>query len=155
MSPNTMIFVGIFIVAVVFFSWSCYRRFRLVALGQAENRFNAIGKRIWNVLLYPLGQRCVITQSYRFGINHAILFWSFLVLLIANAEFLLHGLFPDYISLSKLPNGAYYTLAFIFDLVSLLALLAICAAIIRRLAFPPRYIAVSYTHLTLPTILLV
>ncbi len=139
MSANTVAFVIVFVAAVIFFGWSCYQRFRLVTLGRAENRFNAIGKRIWNTLLYTIGQRCAIDRGYRFGINHAILFWSFLLLLIANAEFLLHGLAPDHFSLAKLPNGAHYTLALIFDLASILALMAVCAAVIRRLAFPPKY----------------
>jgi len=138
-SADTVAFIIVFVAAVILFGWSCYQRFRLVTLGQAENRFNAIGRRIWNTLLYTVSQRCAIERGYRFGINHAVLFWTFMLLLIANAEFLLHGLAPDHISISRLPNGAYFTLAFIFDLASILAFLAVCAAVIRRLAFPPKY----------------
>ncbi len=138
MSPNIALFAVIFVAALAFFIWSSYRRFSLIALGKAENRFNSIGQRIWNMLFYAFGQRRVISR--RFGVNHFVLFWCFMILLIANTEFLLHGLFPDYISLSRLPDGGYYTLAFIFDLVSILALLAVCIALIRRLAFPPSYI---------------
>ncbi|MBA7611998.1 putative iron-sulfur-binding oxidoreductase FadF [subsurface metagenome] len=87
------------------------------------------------MLFYAFGQRRVVSR--RFGLNHFMLFWCFLILIIANTEFLLNGLFPDYISLSRLPDGAYYTLAFVFDIVSALALLAVCIAIIRRVAFPP------------------
>ncbi|MFC2022111.1 heterodisulfide reductase-related iron-sulfur binding cluster [Chloroflexota bacterium] len=122
------------------FAWSCFQRFRLVTLGKSEDRFSQAGKRIWSMLLHPFAQRCAITRSYRFGFNHAILFWCFMVLLIANTEFLLHGLFPEYISISRLSDGLYYTLAFIFDLVSILALIAVSIAVIRRLAFPPNYI---------------
>jgi len=125
-------------VAIVFFGWSCFQRFRLVTLGKSEIRFNAVGKRIWNMLLYAFGQWRVVSRP--FGINHFVLFWGFMILLVANAEFLLHGLLPDYISLSKLPDGIYYTLAFIFDLVSVLVLLTVGIAVIRRLAFPPKYI---------------
>jgi len=139
-SPSTLIFIAVFVVAAVFFGVSCFRRFRLVMMGKPEDRFHNIGRRIWNVVIYPFVQRCAITRRYRFGLNHAVLFWCFLVLLIANVEFVLHGLVPDYISLSRLPAGAYYTLAFIFDLVSVLAFLAVIAAIIRRLLFPPKYI---------------
>ncbi len=135
MSLNTTIFLGVFLVAMVFFGWSCFRRFRLVTLGKSENRFGHTAKRIWNMLFYAFGQRRVVSRP--FGLNHFVLFWCFMVLVIANTEFLLHGLFPDYISLSRLPDGAYYTLAFIFDLVSILALLAVCAAVIRRAVFPP------------------
>jgi len=37
-SPNIVIFAVIFIIAVVFFGWSCFQRFRLITLGQATNR---------------------------------------------------------------------------------------------------------------------
>ena len=140
MSPNIAIFAVIFAASVVLFGWSCFRRFRLVTLGKADNRFNNIGKRIGNMLFQAFAQRCTVSHGYRFGLNHLVLFWCFMLLLIANTEFLFNGVFPDYIDLSLLPAGLYYALSFIFDLVSLLALLAVCAAVIRRLAFPPSYI---------------
>jgi len=111
-----------------------------VSLAKPEDRFSRIGKRILNMLLYAFAQRRVVTGSYPFGVNHFIFFWCFMVLALANTEFLLHGLFPDYISLSRLPVGLYYALAFIFDLVSLIALVAVIVAITRRLVFPPSYI---------------
>jgi Fe-S oxidoreductase/nitrate reductase gamma subunit len=108
-------------------------------LGRTENRFNNVGKRIWNIIIYPMIQRCSISSRFRFGINHALLFWGFMILLIANAEFLLHGLFPA-ISLSGLPDGLYHTLAFIFDIISIIVIVTVALAVIRRLAFPPKYI---------------
>jgi len=82
-----------------------------------------------------------------------------MLLLVANTEFLLHGVFPDYISLSRLPDGVYYTLAFIFEIVSLLALLAVCTAVIRRLVFPPSYIDArnrdAFTILALIAVLMI
>ncbi|MBW2558213.1 MAG: 4Fe-4S dicluster domain-containing protein [Deltaproteobacteria bacterium] len=140
MSANTLIFIVVFVISIAFFGWSCYNRFRLVALGKPDDRLKEIAKRVWSVIYYPLAQRCTISHGYRFGINHAILFWAFVLLLIANTEFLLHGLAPDYIGLSKLPAGAYHALAWIFDIASIIALLAVCSAVIRRLVFPPSYI---------------
>ena len=138
MSPRIALFAVVFVAALAFFGWSCYRRFRLVALGKPDNRFNDVGKRIWSMLFYAFGQRRVVSRP--FGINHFVLFWCFIILLIANAEFLFNGLFPDYISLSRLPDGVYYASALIFDLVSIFALLSVCVAVVRRLAFPPSYI---------------
>jgi Fe-S oxidoreductase/nitrate reductase gamma subunit len=140
LSLNLTIFIAVFVVAAALFGWSCFRRFRLVILGKAENRFKDIRKRILGVVFYAFGQRCTVSHGYRFGFNHLVLFWCFTILLIANTEFLLNGLSPDYISFSRLPHGAYYTLSFIFDVVSILALIAVCIAIIRRLAFAPSYI---------------
>ena len=135
MTATVIAFIIVFILAVIFFAYSCFRRFGLILRGRPDNRFNAIGRRFWNMLFYAFGQRRVVSKP--FGINHFVLFWAFMVLLISNTEFLLNGLAPDVISFSRLPDGAYFTLACIFDIVSVLALLCVIAAIIRRLAFPP------------------
>jgi len=138
MSNNIAIFAIIFGASVLFFCWSCFKRFRLVTLGKRENRFNHVGRRIWNMFLYAFVQRRVISRP--FGLNHLLLFWSFLALLVANTEFLLHGLFPQTIALSLLPAPLYYALAFIFDIVSLAALICVAIAFGRRIFFPPDYI---------------
>jgi len=139
-SVNVAVFIPVLVIAAALFGWSCYRRFRLVFLGKPDNRFREIGKRIKGMVYFAFGQRCTVSHGYKFGLNHLVLFWCFMILLIANTEFLLHGLSPNVISFSRLPHGAYYTLAYIFDIVSILALLAVCLAMIRRLAFPPSYI---------------
>jgi Fe-S oxidoreductase/nitrate reductase gamma subunit len=137
MSGTVIAFIIVLVLAVAFFAFSCYRRFGLVLKGRPDNRFDAVGKRFWNMLYYAFGQRRVIKKP--FGINHFVLFWAFMILLISNAEFLLNGLAPDVISFSRLPDGAYFTLSCIFDIMSVLALLAVILAVIRRLTFPPPY----------------
>ncbi|MDP3062033.1 MAG: (Fe-S)-binding protein, partial [Chloroflexota bacterium] len=135
MSSNIIAFAVVLVVALALFGWSCYKRFRLVARGRPEDRFNSVGRRLQNMLLYAFAQRRVLNR--RFGLNHFVVFWTFLVLLLANGEFLLNGLAPDYISFSRLPAGAYHVLSFIFDVASAFALLAVCVAIIRRAFFAP------------------
>lgn len=140
MSVNVAVFIPVLVIAAALFIWSCYKRFRLVFLGKPDNRFREIGKRIKGMVYFAFGQRCTVSHGYKFGLNHLVLFWCFMILLIANTEFLLHGLSPNVISFSRLPHGYYYPLAYIFDVLSILALLAVCLAVIRRLAFPPSYI---------------
>lgn len=141
MSPNIAIFAVVFAVAMALFSWNLFRRFRLITLGKSENRFNHIGKRIWNVLFYGLGpQRRVATKSYPFGLNHVIFHGFFWIIVLVSTVTVLSGLFPDYISISRLPPGAYHTLSFIFDLVWVFALLSVFIALIRRAAFRPSYV---------------
>ncbi|MBN1643249.1 MAG: (Fe-S)-binding protein [Dehalococcoidales bacterium] len=139
MSISNWIFLAVLAVAVIVFIWSCYNRFRLVGLGKPENRSDSFGKRIWSVIIYPLLQRCAVSPFYRFGINHAVLFWCFIILLLANGEFLIHGVLPG-ATFSALPRGLYFTLACAFDIVSILALLSVIIAVARRLFFPPKYI---------------
>ncbi len=120
MTAQVIAFIIIFVVAVLFFLWSCYQRFGLLRLGRPENRFDHIFKRLGNMFLYAFGQKRVVARP--FGINHFVLFWAFMILLLANAEFVINGLFPS-IGYYRLPDTVYFTLACIFDIVSLLALL--------------------------------
>jgi len=156
MSLHVIVFIAVLAFAVSLFGWSCYRRFRLISLGRPDNRFDAVGRRLGNMLFYAFGQRRVVKRA--FGFNHFVLFWCFIILMIANIEFLLHGLFEDTIALSKLPDGAYHALTGLFDIVSALALVAVIIAVVRRLLFPPAYIVArsldSFIILTLVGILM-
>ncbi len=137
MSATVIAFIIVLVIAVALFAFSCFQRFKLVLKGRPDNRFNAFFKRFWNMLYYAFGQRRVVKKP--FGINHFVLFWAFMILLISNTQFLLNGLSPDVISFSRLPDAAYFTLACIFDIMSLLALISVILAIIRRFTFPPPY----------------
>jgi Fe-S oxidoreductase len=134
MQPDSVAFAPLLVAASLFFIWSCYRRFSLVTLGGAEDRFANSFDRLKNMLLFAFLQRRVVSRL--FGINHLLMFWSFLVLALANAEFLLSGVFPV-LKLSLLPTVIYYPLLTLFDLVSLFALAAVCIAIVRRVIVPP------------------
>src|ERR1700681_2702295 len=109
--------------------------FAPLLLGRPEDRFDNIGTRVGDMLLYAFGQKRVVAKP--FGINHFIIFWSFLILLVANTEFILNGLFPHTIKLIKLPFELYVPLAFLIDIASLLALVAVTVAAVRRLFSPP------------------
>jgi Fe-S oxidoreductase len=133
------IFTIILIISLLAFAASCVARFRLTALGKKENRIDQPVRRFWTMLVYAFGQKRVATSRYKFGFNHFLIFWTFLVLLVANAEFVFSGVFPD--AAEKLHGMAFFpALAFLFDVVSLLTLVVIGVAVARRLFFPPKYI---------------
>ena len=89
MSGTVIAFIIVLVIAIAFFAFSVFQRFGLVLKGKPENRFNAFFKRFWNMLYYAFGQRRVVKKP--FGINHFVLFWAFMILLISNTEFLLNG----------------------------------------------------------------
>jgi Fe-S oxidoreductase/nitrate reductase gamma subunit len=134
MAPNSMVFAVLLVGSLAVFVWGALRRASLVTLGQKDDRFDAIGTRVREMLLYAFGQKRVLAKP--FGINHFVIFWSFLVLAIANTEFILHGVFSG-IRLSLLPDPVYLPLILLLDLVSLLALVAVVVAMVRRLIAPP------------------
>ena len=135
MIPSPYIFAPLLLASLAVFAWGCWKRLSLISLGRPEECFDNIGARFGDMLLYAFGQKRVIAKP--FGFNHFIIFWSFLILLVANTEFILNGLFPHTIKLIRLPFELYVSLAFMIDIASLLALIAVTVAAVRRLFSPP------------------
>ena len=135
MTPNPYLFAPLLLASLAIFALACWRRLSLISLGKPEERCDNLGARFSDMLLYAFGQKRVLAKP--FGFNHFIIFWSFLILLIANTEFILNGLFPRSIKLIMLPFELYVPLAFMIDIASLLALIAVTVAAVRRLVAPP------------------
>ena len=129
-----LIFAGLLLASLSAFSYSCYRRLGLVTVGTGEYRFDRPMSRIRDMLVYAFGQKRVIERP--FGVNHSVIFWAFLVLALANGEFLLAGVFPG-ISFALLPGPMHAALLFVFELCSLATLAAVGVAALRRIVNPP------------------
>ena len=152
MTPNPAIFTPLLLAALSFFAWNCYRRLGLIRLGRPENRFDHNALRLRQTLRHAFAQSRVVAKP--FGINHAVIFWSFLVLLLANAEFLADGVFPG-ASLAFLPAPLHHALLLAFDCVSLLALAAVLLAAGRRLFFRPPFLDSAYVKARSPEAFLI
>jgi Fe-S oxidoreductase len=135
MPPSQIIFTSLLIASLAVFAWGCWKRLSLISLGRQEDRFDNFGTRFVEMLTFAFAQKRVLAKP--FGINHVVIFWSFIILLIANTEFILNGLFPHTIKLIKLPFELYVPLAFMIDVASLLALAAVSVAAVRRMVSPP------------------
>ncbi|PLX95351.1 MAG: electron transfer flavoprotein [Desulfuromonas sp.] len=142
MTSTQMIFIPLFLISGFFFLWSCQQRFKLVLLGESDDRTDQFSARLAGMFRYAFFQKRVVQRPY--GLNHFLLFWSFLVLMLANGEFLLHGLFPA-LHYGKLPAPLFHGLLLAFDLVSVLVLLCVVLAFTRRLFFPPDYLDGAYS----------
>ena len=93
MSHNPYLFGAMLAASLLFFVWSCGLRFRLVARGKWEDRFDHLPTRVWEMILYAFAQKKVVSKP--FGLNHAVIFGSFMVLMASNGEFMVNGLFPS------------------------------------------------------------
>ncbi|GFO69946.1 electron transfer flavoprotein [Geomonas limicola] len=128
------LFTALLIASLVLFCFSCYRRLSLVAVGTGEYRFDQPLIRLKEMLVYAIGQKRVVRRP--FGLNHGVIFWGFLVLALANAEFLISGVFPG-LSFQLLPKTLAGALSFAFDVCSLATLVAVLVAAVRRTVRPP------------------
>jgi Fe-S oxidoreductase len=139
MALDPALFKQILIIVVIFTIWNIWRRLSLVRLGRPVEYRSSPGKRFLDLLRYGFGQRRVMDKP--FGFNHAVLFWSFLLLLIhhpmvAGIETVLGGKLPAG-SLVPYPHGMILPIMLILDLLALLGLAAAVIAIGRRIVSPP------------------
>jgi Fe-S oxidoreductase len=152
MMPHPALFAPLLVASLAFFCYSVYRRFSLVSLGQPEQRLNQPVRRLQEMLVYAFGQLRVLKKP--FGLNHFVIFWSFMILALANGEFLVSGVFPAW-NLSLLPAGVHHALLLIFDLVSLITLVAIALSFGRRLFVRPPYLDSLYVKARSPEAFLI
>ncbi|MBU5614020.1 (Fe-S)-binding protein [Geomonas azotofigens] len=128
------LFFAILTLSLSVFTFSCYRKLALVSVGTNECRFDRPVDRLKGMLVYAFGQKRVVSRP--FGLNHGVIFWAFLVLALANLEFLVSGLFPM-ISFEQLPAPLHGALLFLCDICSLATLVAVSIAALRRTINPP------------------
>lgn len=138
---RTIIFSIIFFSGCAFCVWSIYKRYLLINLGKPENRLDSFGRRVIEMFVYAFGQWRVISRPI--GFIHFVIFWAFIFLGLSNGEFIINGLFPS-LSLSLLPEKLHHVLLYAFDVISLLAMIAVTVAAVRRLFFKPVYMDSRY-----------
>lgn len=117
----------------IFFAWSLYRRLSLVTIGRPSLKFRGVGAGLKEMFLYAFLQKRMLKKG--FGINHLVIFWAFLALLLVNLEFMVNGIVPS-LRLSLLPEGLYLQVRFVSDIMAAVTLLAVIAALVRRTFFP-------------------
>ena len=129
---ESLLFAIVFICALFFFLKNVYRLFAMVCLGRWENRFDHLWSRFKGMLIYAFAQLRVVSE--KFGINHFLLFWGFMVLLLVNAQFLIAGVFPRF-SFEFLGTIPYGIVLFMADIMSLVVLASVLTSVIRRVFF--------------------
>jgi Fe-S oxidoreductase len=134
-NTQSVIFGFLLILAFSAFAFSVIRLVRIIRLGQPDHRLKGERtRRFLTMIQYAFGQKRVIAE--RFGLNHFFLFWGFLILLLANGEFIINGVFPKF-SLEFLGADIYPLLTLAFDIVSLIVILSVSVALFRRLVIRP------------------
>ena len=132
-----LIFTILCLGAFAFFFKNIFRLVATICLGRADNRFDNLWSRCGSMLAYGFGQLRVVQK--KFGFNHFFLFWGFLTLALVNFEFLLNGVFPNF-RLSFLGTVPHGLLMFAADIMSLVVIVCVVNAVVRRLFFRPAHI---------------
>ena len=136
-SLERFIFVIVFTGGMAFFLKNVFRLIATLCLGRWDNRFDRLWSRCGDMLKYGFGQLKVISE--KFGYNHFLLFWGFIVLACVNFEFLVAGVFPEF-SLAFIGTVPYGLLLLMADIMSLVVIACVVIAAVRRTFFRPAHI---------------
>ncbi len=132
------LFALLFLGAMGAFSRSVWRLVRLARLGRDRpNMFKDAVDRFGQVIYLAFFQKRVLSD--RFGWNHAIFFWGFLIITVGHIEFFLRGMFPPF-SLRFLGDTVYGAIVAGGDIMAAVVLVSVALAVFRRVVVRPKHI---------------
>src|ERR1041385_1498018 len=130
-------FPFVLVIALGFFALNVQRLVGYLRLGVAENRLNAPGVRIGNLLTIGIFQRKIFREAIA-GAMHATIFWGFMVLTAGTVEIIVQGVVPGFSFAILLPEPIYRLYSASQDGFAVLVLGAIGFAFFRRIVLRPR-----------------
>ena len=95
MEVKNYVFILVSVIAFAFLAMNLYRLLSYLSVGQKEDRFDNIPKRIFNVLKVALGQSKILREPVA-GVVHVLIFWGFLIFVFAVIEALIQGFYSPF-----------------------------------------------------------
>ncbi len=133
--PSNLIFIIILFVVILFFAATVRKLYRILKLGQPEDRFNDYGRRLKGVLAYAFGQKRVLREPSGFG--HFIIFWGFIFISIYSLESFGVGLYHG-ISFRPILGKTIYGIIYLLqDIFCLGVIVALIISLYRRFVIKP------------------
>jgi len=130
MEIKNIIFILIFLAAIVFFIYSSRNLVRYMLTGRKkDDRSGNAGQRLKKVLVVAFAQSKLF-RDFKAGILHFFIFWGFVLFLFAVLEAFIQGFYSQF-SLSN--TGLFYSaVTFIEDIFGLLVIISVIYALYRR-----------------------
>ncbi|MDI6766613.1 MAG: (Fe-S)-binding protein [Bacteroidota bacterium] len=140
MTLKSILFILILVGSFFLFGYNVRKLILFLKVGKSENRFDHPFQRLKNVLTIAFGQTKLFREPLA-GIMHFLIFWGFIVLLIAILESIGEGLSPgfDFSCLGFL----YFPITALQDLFGLLVVGSVLFALYRRFIIQPKRLDVT------------
>ena len=140
MTTENLVFLLVLLASASFFAINIRRLIRRLRIGQPENRSDQPWARIKKTLLVAVAQSKILREPLA-GVMHALIFWGFLVLLLAVLESIGEGLMDGFSF--RFLGVLYGPLVFMQDLFSVLVVLSVLFALYRRHILRPKRLEVE------------
>ncbi|MCS7182855.1 MAG: heterodisulfide reductase-related iron-sulfur binding cluster [Thermoanaerobaculum sp.] len=132
---GVLLFWLLLVVAVGGVVYSLKRRLQLVAAGKRGVVLGQWGRRLWDVVVYVLGQRRMFSEPVA-GVMHALIFWGFCVFLLRSVSLVYEGASGGH-ELPFLVGGFAVVYGFTKDVFAVLVLVGVAIAAFRRAVTRP------------------
>lgn len=129
MELKNIIFIIVFFAAFAFLFYNVRRLISYLTIGKKENRFDNPAARIKNVIKIAFGQSKLLRDPVA-GIIHFLIFWGFMLFLVAVIESIIQGFYSPFDLEFLGPLQAVITV--IKDIFGLLVILSVVFALYRR-----------------------
>jgi Fe-S oxidoreductase len=133
--PANLLFLLIFIAAIYFFAVTVRKLYRILRLGQPEERFDQLGRRLWSVITFVLGQKRVVREPSGWG--HFFIFWGFIIITIGSLETFGVGFYHGFAYWKVLGKPFTAVLYLLQDLLCTGVIVALYYALHRRFVDQP------------------
>lgn len=135
-----LVALAMLVVAAVVFIKRAAKLFTFVKAAKPLDRFSDPAARVKAVLVYALGQKRLFNKGYG-GVMHAMIFWGFCVLSVANLTLLIRGVAGRDFNLPLLGPEQFLGSPYnaIKEVFICLVLLGVSMAFYRRLLWKPRF----------------
>ncbi|KPJ64297.1 MAG: hypothetical protein AMJ45_06130 [Syntrophobacter sp. DG_60] len=152
--PGNIIFITCLLISFGIFAYLCFNLVKILLLAKPEetNRFDQIGKRIWGVIYYVLGQARVVREPA--GVGHFFIFWCFIFLSIGYLEEFGRGIYHGFsyeamlasIIGKTMAEQAYGSFIFIQDVLCAVVFVILCISLHRRYILKPLRLKTDDPH---------
>lgn len=140
MTFKTILFILILLGSFALFGFNVRKLISYLKIGKPENRLDNPSRRLKNVLTVAFGQNKLLREPAA-GIMHFLIFWGFVVLLLAILETIGDGLHPGF-NFSFI-GAVYFPLTTLQDLLGLLVIGSVIFALYRRYIIQPKRLDVT------------
>ena len=141
MTTQNITFLLILVVSLTFFGWNLRRLISYLRIGKPDQRTDRPIERLKNVLVVAFGQSKLLREPVA-GIMHFLIYWGFVILLLAIVEAIGEGI-HDGFSFAFI-GPLYGPLVFLVDAFGLLVTISALVALFRRyVTRPKRLVAVG------------
>ncbi|HOX28298.1 MAG TPA: respiratory nitrate reductase subunit gamma, partial [bacterium] len=131
---NHWIMYILMVISFGFFAFGAYKKIMMwKAMKPAGERFSDIPKRAFKMLMDVMFQKRVRTKFFP-GFFHSIIFWSFMMLVLATAILTIEIDTP----LEFFHGNIYLVVSFFADIAGALLIIGLCIAIYRRYVMKPK-----------------